>query len=397
MELPPRQRRVAILALALAAFALNLNTNVFGALLPFARRELALADGAAGWLVAAAAAGSAVGALAAGLLARRQSRRQLLTVGLLLFTVASALHLWPGGAWPLAAWRALAGCAVGLAYAAASALVAEVAPYAGRGAAMGWFNAGLFLAIPLGLPVAVGFAAAGHWRAIFLVQALVGGLGLWAALRAVPVRGRRRAAPAGAGGLASLRGLLGLLGQRGVAAVLVATLLHVGSFFTTVQLAGAWLDQSGLLAKEQQLSLWIGLGLLAAAGSAGFGALSDRLGKLRFVIATSAVLVGCFLGLASGPEAWLLAVLGGVLAVVAAARTGPLQALVSGLVPKDRLTEVMALRGAAMQFGVVLFAAVAAPLGAAVGFHGVLWLGAGCQALSLVAVAVGVPARRSLA
>lgn len=384
---------MAVLALALAAFALNLNTNVFGALLPFARGELALADGAAGWLVAAAAAGSAVGALAAGLWARHQSRRQLLTVGLWLFTVASALHLWPGGAWPLAAWRALAGFAVGLAYAAASALVAEVAPYAGRGAAMGWFNAGLFLAIPLGLPAAVGLAAAGHWRAIFLVQAVVGALGLWAALRAVPHRERRRAAPAGSGGLASL---LGLLALPGVAAVLLATLLHVGSFFTTVQLAGAWLDQSGWLAKEQQLVLWIGLGLLAAAGSAGFGALSDRLGKLRFVVATSAVLAGCFLGLASGPDAWLLAVLGAVLAVVAAARTGPLQALVSGLVPSDRLTEVMALRGAAMQSGVVLFAVVAAPLGAAVGFAGVLWLGAGCQALSLVAVAVGVPARRSL-
>ncbi|MFN9331784.1 MAG: hypothetical protein ACK6D1_04205, partial [Planctomycetota bacterium] len=61
LERSSRRREVqAIAALALAAFSLNLNTNVLGALLPFVRAEV---GGAGGPLLAAAGFGSAVGAL----------------------------------------------------------------------------------------------------------------------------------------------------------------------------------------------------------------------------------------------------------------------------------------------------------------------------------------------
>ncbi len=379
LERSSRRREVqAIAALALAAFSLNLNTNVLGALLPFVRAEV---GGAGGPLLAAAGFGSAVGALLCDRLARRIGRRSALVVGLAGFVAASALHVVPGSAAWLIALRAAAGAAVGLAYAAASALVAELAPYGRRGAAMGRFNAGMFLAIPVGMPLSVAFAAAGWWRAIFAVQAGIGALALWWALRALPSGAPERG-----------RGALGAVLRNGHAvAGLVATLLHVGSFFVTVQLATTWLDATGRLSRHDQMPVWIGLGLAAVAGSALFGRVSDAVGKRRFVLASSLALVAGFLALAAEPPAAVLALVGGLVAVVASARTGPLQALVSAAAPAEQLDALMSWRGFFMQAGVGLFALAAGPLLDGVGFPGVLWLAAGCQAASYAVLWLGLP------
>jgi MFS family permease len=142
-------------------------------------------------------------------------------------------------------------------------------------------------------------------------------------------------------------------------------LLHVGSFFTTVQLAATWLEHSSGLPAEgaSRCQLWVGLGAASVVGSVLFGRVSDLVGKRNFVLATSAVLVGCFLYLAREPEALGLLIGGSVLAVCASARTGPLQALVSGLVPRHQLNALMSWRGFAMQIGVSGFAVAAAPAG----------------------------------
>lgn len=371
----PREA-LAIAALALAAFSLNLNTNVLGALLPFVRDDLHFTAVQGTYLIAAAGFGSAAGALAFDRLARRHGRLRVLVVALAAFVVVSALHLVrPPTEW-LLALRAASGVAVGVAYAAASAAVADVAPYARRGAAMGRFNAGMFLAIPLGMPLAVVCAKWGQWPAIFGVQALVAALGCAWAVRAVPAGTPDAGRPA----------LLPVLANRAACAGLLATFLHVGSFFTTVTLATTWLDATGRVAKGDQIWLWIGLGAASVVGSALFGRVSDRVGKRRFVLLTSAVLVTCFVLLAREPGSVVLAIVGSLLAVCASARTGPLQALVSGLVPKDQLNALMSWRGFAMQLGVGTFAMVAAPITDALGFRGVLLLAAAWQGLSYVAI-----------
>ncbi len=378
--MPRAQERLAIAALALAAFALNLNTNVLGALLPFLRQELALVEGGEQFLLAAAALGSAFGALLVGPVAARHGRRGALVGGLSLFVVSSLLHPLATAFWPFLALRLVSGLAVGVAYASASALVAEVSPYARLGSSMGRFTAAMFLAIPIGMPLTVLLARSGYWSAIFVVQAGVGALGCWWALRAVP-----KSPPIERRGVG-----LSALAQPGVAAVLLATLLHVGSFFTTVQLATTWLDESGLVKKEDQMLVWVGLGLVSVLGSALFGRVSDRVGKRNFVLITSVVLVACFALLAQMPRPELLIGIAVVLAATAAARTGPLQALVSNLVPADRLAAVMGLRGCAMQLGVALFAVAAAPVTVELGFRGVLILAAGCQFVSYAVIRFGV-------
>lgn len=375
------RERQAIAALALAAFALNLNTNVLGALLPFLPGEWMRAGGGDdGPLLAAAAWASALAALVAGPLADRNGRRPLLVSGMAAFTLASLAHLLVDGYVSLLCVRALAGGAVGVAYAAASALVAEIVPYERRAAAMGVFTAGMFLAIPVGLPLAVWFAAAGHWSWIFGVQAVFAAAGVVLALRAVPELPRPR-------GLVAFGPVLR---RAPVQAALVAVLLHVGSFFATVQLATRWLDESGLVPKGDQGVLWIVLGFASACGSFLFGRLADRVGKRAFVLATSVVLVFCFGFLPRVDSMSVLLPLGLVLAVTAAARTGPLQALTSGLVPADQLGTLMGLRAFAMQLGVAAFALGVTPFVDDLGFAVVFGAAALCQAGSYAAIRFGV-------
>ncbi|MGE3171899.1 MAG: MFS transporter [Planctomycetota bacterium] len=377
-ELPPARERAAIAALALAAFALNLNTLVLGALLPFLPAEL-VAPGDDQQLIAVAALCSAAAALAAGPLADRLGRKALLQGGMAVFVLASAMHAFAGSYGVLLAARALSGAAVGVAYASASALAAEIVPYRRRGAAMGAFTAGMFLALPIGLPLAWWFARSGHWHAIFWLQAGLGAAGLAMAARCVPA--------------VSTDGVWGdprqVLGRLPVLATLLAVMLHVGSFFTVVQLAPLWLDQPQLIPKEHQGWIWIWLGLGAAVGSFVFGRVSDRIGKRQFVLLTSVVLVVCFVLLARVETFAGLVPVGIALAIVAPARTGPLQALMSGLVPTRLLGTLMGLRACSMQLGVFLFAQFVRADGPG-GFGAVLYAAAGCQVASYLAIRIGV-------
>ena len=368
----------------MSGFVLNLNANVMGALLPFVRGEFGFgADGGA-MLLAAAGAGSALGALVVADAGRWLGRRAVLCGSLGVFVAASVAHLLIDAFWPLLVARALSGLASGLAYAAASAAAAELAPYERRAAVMGKFNAGLFLAIPVGLPLAVWLASVGWWQLTFALQASVGVTGLVMTLRHVPSLPPAAAARR-----------LPLLANGGVVAVLIATMLHVGSFFTVVQLATSWLDEEGIVPKDDQIWVWVGLGGLSVVGSAMFGKIADRLGKRRFVLITSGVLVVCFFTLSRTWGIDYLLPIACVLAIAAAARTGPLQALVSGLVPTEQLGALMGLRGFCMQLGVALFALGALGLSERLGFRGVLMLGASCQLGSYVAIRLGVkePAR----
>lgn len=370
-ELPRATERLAILALAIAAFALNLNMLVLGALLPFLPEQLVPEGDAQSTLLASAALASAIAALVAGPVADRVGRKRMLAAGLLLFACACAAQALASGYGALLAARALSGVAVGAAYAAASALAAVVVPYQRRSAAMGAFTAGMFLAFPVGLPLATWCGAAGSWRAIFWAQAAVAVVGALLTARFVPVRDRR----------SEWVDPRDVLRQRPAAAALLATLLHNGSFIPLVLLSGLWLDREGLVPKSEQGALWAWLGLCSAGGSFLFGRVADRIGKRNFVLLTSALMVGCLLGVARCRTLDTLAPLGLALAAIASARTGPLQALTSGLVPSYQLATLMGLRSFAMQFGVFLFAE-AMPSAGDGWFANVLYAAVACQAVS---------------
>lgn len=383
--LDPRRERIVVLALTSGAFAMALNTQVMAALMPFLEPELVPDKAAKGQLVAAAGFAGAVGALLLGPWVDRFGRRMPLGLGLAVFAVASFLHLFATDATTLLALRALSGFSVGVAYTGASAAIADLVPYSRRGAAMGIFTAGIFLATPIGLPLANLWATAGHWRWIFVAQ---GGFGIAALVVCM------RVLPAGLGASGRGTSLVKLLRRPMVVPLLLAIALATGSFFAFVQFAGEWLHDVRIVPREQQAWMWISLGLCSAVGSIVLGRYVDRVGKRTFVLASTAALA-FLLGLMMrvGDIGMLLAV-GLPMTFVAAARTAAFQTLSSEIVPPAMRGALMGLRGAAVQGGQGLFLAIGGGVYADHGFNTFLWLTVGGVAASYLLIRLFVHEER---
>lgn len=380
----PGGERLAVAVLAMAAFAVSINANVMGALNPFLRDELGIDKSQQGDLVAITNGGQALSALLISPAIDAFGRRRMLVAALLVFAAASMLHLWVAGYGMLLLARGLAGIGAGVAYAAAAAMVADLVPYARRGAAMGVFAAGMYLAVPIGLPIAQQTADAGHWPVIFGVQgaaALVVAVLAFVLLPGQPGTGR-------------VAWPFPLLRERGVTAAVLTSALHVGAFVTTIQLCSTWLDDTHLVPKSQQHWLWIVLGTAPVLGSLVLSPLSDRFGKRNFVLLTTASLAICLVALGRvSTFGWLL-VVGLLLAVLAAARTGPLQALMSKLVHRDELGLLMGLRGAGMYLGIAAISWSGSRIYEHHGFQNMLYGAAGCVAIAYVLVRQFMPEER---
>jgi len=375
--LPRERERLIVLALALGAFAMALNSQVLAALLPFLENSVAPDKSAKGVLGSAAGFAGAVGAFLLGPWVDRVGRRPPMLAGMVAFAVASALHCVASTFLVLLLARAAAGFAVGVAYTGASAAVADIVPYGRLGAAMGVFNAGLFLATPVGLPLANLMAVWGHWRWIFAAQAGLGCITVLVFARTLPV---------GLGRSGRVTTQLDLLRRPMVLPTLIAVLLATGGFFAFVQFVGQWLDDTAIVPRRSQAWLWIGLGLTSALGSLALGRLTDRLGKRRFVLWTTAwlaVLLALML-LVNGLGA-LLAV-GLPMTVVAAARTSAFQALAAEIVPPAVRGTLMGARSAAVQLGQGLFLAAGGMVYDVHGFAGFLALSVAAVVLSYVLV-----------
>ena len=362
--LSPGAERLVVLALALTAFAMNLNASVMAALNPFLRDQYGWSPEQLGQLLGAAGLAGAVGALLLGPFVDRYGRRPSLLLGLLFFALASAGHGLTEDFEVLLVLRAIAGAAVGVGYSSASAVLADVVPYRRRGAAMGLFTAGLFLAIPVGLPAAVAFARTGSWQGVFWLQAGVGVVALATTFWAVP-----RATGQGA-----WVNPLGVLRQPQVVPSLLAVAAYVGVFTAMVQFSGQFLDDRALLPKAEQGPMWIALGLCSALGTVGLARFSDRVGKRNFVLATTMGATLCVVSLTRFLDGLTgFAIVGALLAVVTAARTGPFHALLTELVPREKRGTLMGLRGAVMQLGIGSCGLAAGLIYEGEGFRGLLY------------------------
>lgn len=319
-----------------------LNANVMAALLP----HLDFDPDQKKILVGSAGASGVVGALLLGPIVDRVGRRGPMLIGMLVFVMASLAHVLARDFNELLLARAVTGLAAGGIYTSASAAVADLVAYERRGRAMGVFAAGMFLGLPVGLPLAVLFAEYGDWRWVYYLQAGIGLFAMLATYTTLP-----RDLGKGSRFLANLPRLASLQ----IVAALLSVMFYVGAFFTAVQFAGQWLDQTGLLRKELQWSVWLILGLCSALGSLVFGRVSDWIGKWLWTNITSLIVaVGLLaLTLVSGLGGLLL--IGIPLAIFSAARTGPFQALISELVPSDARGTLMGIRSAAVNLGTGLF------------------------------------------
>lgn len=364
------RERIAVAALALASFGMALNSNVLAALAPFLGDELGFDKASIGWLMSAAGYAGAIGAVVLGPIVDRVGRRPPLLWGSVVFVLATSGYLFADDFASLFAVRAATGFAAGVVFTSASAAVADLVPYQRRGAAMGVLTASIFLAIPIGMPVAVACAEAGSWRGVFVLQLATALVAMFAMARALRADARPRSDEAAPPPWV-------LLGEPMVVPALLSVLLYTGAFFTTVQFVGTWLDETGRLPRASQGWMWVSLGLLSAVGSAGLGRLSDRVGKRNYVLWTTLAVALCLVLLARVDGVQGLVAVGTPIAILSASRSAAMLALMSDIVVPRLRGTLLGVRAAAVNLGMAAFAGVGGEVYERAGYPTLLYAAAG--------------------
>lgn len=185
----PRGAATAVIALIVLdlTFLVNaLDRQVLPVLLPDIRRDHQLTAEQTGLLSTVFTLGLGFAGLVSGFLADRFRRKTLITVGIVVFSIATLLQPLAVGFTTLVTYRVLSGIGEGIQYAALFAAVGSYFAHR-RGLAMGSVNVaygvGAFLSPVLGTALAT---TSGHWQTPFYVYAGVGVVFLAATLVLVP-------------------------------------------------------------------------------------------------------------------------------------------------------------------------------------------------------------------
>lgn len=216
--------RLALFALAVAAFAIGTTEFVIMGLLPEVAGDLHVSIPSAGLLVSGYALGVAGGAPLLAMLTARMERRHALLLLLGLFIAGNALCAVAPDYAVLMLARVLAAFCHGSFFGIGAVVAAHLVPPSRRAQAIALMFAGLTLANVLGVPFGTFLGQWAGWRSTF---AAVTGLGVLAAIavwRLVPPLPDLTAP--------DLRRELGVLRQRQVLLALAMTVLGFGSVFT---------------------------------------------------------------------------------------------------------------------------------------------------------------------
>ncbi|MFJ9410517.1 MFS transporter [Streptomyces sp. NPDC101393] len=264
-----------ILLLALGAFALGLDAYVMAGLLPVVAGDLHVSASAAGQMVTVFTLCYALAAPVFATVLAGRPARVILSLALLVFTLANALSALATSLIVLLIARAVAGIGAGVYSPLAAATAASLSPPERRGRGLAIVMGGMSVGTVVGVPVGVVLAHHISWRGtLWLVTAL----GFIALLGAATLLPKLPASPPPA-----FKERIGVLANRRVAPIaLVSFLAGVASLGLYTYLASFLSDSAGLSDPTGYLWAW---GIGGVVGSLCVGPLVDRT-KKAYGIAT---------------------------------------------------------------------------------------------------------------
>ncbi|MFF1871620.1 MFS transporter [Kitasatospora herbaricolor] len=177
---------LALVALAITAFAIGTTEFAAMGLLPQVADDLQVSIPQAGWLISAYAIGVVIGAPLLTAAAARLPRKAVLVGLAALFTVGNLLCALAPNFWLLAAARLITGLPHGAFFGAGAVAAAELAAPHLRARAVAVMFSGLTLANVVGVPAATLLGQQLGWRATMLVVVAIGAAGTLAIARLVP-------------------------------------------------------------------------------------------------------------------------------------------------------------------------------------------------------------------
>lgn len=375
---------LVLAALWLLVFSVTTQSMILAPVLPRIAEQLGVPEARLGGLVTGYSLAVAGVALLAGPVSDKVGRRRMLLAGSAAMTVGLALHAVARDYPTLLLVRTLTGAGGGVLTGATAAYVGDYFPPERRGWANGWVLSGMAAGQIAGIPLGTVLAARWGFRLPFLAFAASMALSFLLVWRCVPQPPVRRYT-----GPLDVRYVSGhyavLVARPYVAAAVLAVAGNFLGAALYVLYLPAWLERARGATPAQVALLFAAGGIATALAGPPAGRLSDRIGRKKLVIGASA-------GLAAGMLAtpWLMrglpaayALFFGVMVLVAA-RAGPLQALLTEIVPAEQRGSLMSLSMAMGQGGYGVGGALAGPVYGAYGYAGTATL----AALSALGVAV---------
>ncbi|NYI06916.1 MFS transporter [Allostreptomyces psammosilenae] len=182
---------LALLALAISAFAIGTTEFVIMGLLPDVASDMEVSIPQAGWLVSGYALGVVIGAPLLTAIAARVPRRTLLIGLMCLFVVGNLLCALAPNFWFLAVARVVAALPHGAFFGAGAVVATELAAPHLRARAVSVMFAGLTIANVVGVPGATLLGQRFGWRVTMGVVVLIGVVAVAAIVALVPHLPRR--------------------------------------------------------------------------------------------------------------------------------------------------------------------------------------------------------------
>ncbi|MFD4532625.1 MFS transporter [Kitasatospora sp. NPDC058397] len=177
---------LALLALAVTAFAIGTTEFAAMGLLPQVADDLHVSIPQAGWLISAYALGVVIGAPLLTALASGRPRKAVLVALAGLFATGNLLCALAPDFWTLAAARLVTGLPHGAFFGAGAVAAAELVAPDRRARAVAVMFSGLTIANIVGVPAATLLGQHLGWRATMLVVVLIAAAGTLAIARLVP-------------------------------------------------------------------------------------------------------------------------------------------------------------------------------------------------------------------
>lgn len=186
MSLDTKRSTLALLALAISAFAIGTTEFISVGLLPLIADDLNISVTTAGLTVTLYALGVTFGAPVLTSLTTRVSRKTLLLLLMLVFIAGNSLAAAAGEIGTLLAARVISALSHGLFMSIASTIAADLVPENRRASAISIMFTGLTVATVTGVPLGTFLGQQLGWRAAFTAIVVIGILALIANLILVP-------------------------------------------------------------------------------------------------------------------------------------------------------------------------------------------------------------------
>ncbi|MFD0590318.1 MFS transporter [Paenibacillus sp. GCM10027627] len=173
MSTPASQNSQKLLiVLAITLIFSVMNGTMFNVVLPEIGKEFQLVPSEVSWIMTSYMVVYAIGSVFFGKLADKYKLKDLLTYGLLVFALGSAIGLWSAEYWMVILGRVLQAAGASVLPATAMIIPIRYFPPERRGRALGTSAIGLALGGALGPVVAGAVTSFGSWRLLFLISLL---------------------------------------------------------------------------------------------------------------------------------------------------------------------------------------------------------------------------------